>query len=62
MSPNFNNAAQARRWFVGHLPQTFSLLVTLFIDLRKAYQRPSMVITFKTNLQHYCNINVIENG
>jgi len=27
---NFQNAAQARRWFSAHIPQAFSLLVTPF--------------------------------
>ena len=27
---NFNNAAQARRWFAAHLSQTFALLSTPF--------------------------------
>ena len=27
---NFQNAAQARRWFAAHLPEAFALLTTLF--------------------------------
>jgi predicted transposase YbfD/YdcC len=30
---NFRNAAQARRWFAGHIPQAFSLLTTPFSRL-----------------------------
>jgi hypothetical protein len=27
---NFQNAAQARRWFAAHIPEAFSLLTTPF--------------------------------
>ena len=38
----FHNAAQARRWFAAHIPETFARSPILFSTLRKPYTPPEI--------------------